>query len=214
MNPTTQRARRPYAPRMPLEQRRESLLDAALHLAATAGFSAVTMEAVAREAGVTKPVVYELFPQRGALQQALLDREEQRALTYLGAVIPAALNGVSTTDELVRPAITALLTAVVERPDAWRILLQSPAGMPPAGRERYVRRRGELVAGVAALISDARGRGFNTGPTDTELLAETIVALAELAGRLMLHRPGLTVERLTDYFSDLTVGILERGEHV
>jgi len=38
-------------------RRREQLLDAALHLAATEGISSVTMEGVARGAGVTKPVV-------------------------------------------------------------------------------------------------------------------------------------------------------------
>jgi AcrR family transcriptional regulator len=198
---------------MPVGQRREAILDAALHIAATAGFTAVTMEAVAREAGVTKPVVYELFPQRGALQQALLEREEQRALAGLRAVMPAALDPLTTTEDLVRPAMAGLLAAVVARPDAWRILLQSSEGMPPVVRERYLRRRGELVAGVAELISQARGRGFTTGPTDTELLAETVVALAELAGRLALRRPGVTMQRLTDYFTDLTVGILDRGEH-
>jgi AcrR family transcriptional regulator len=208
-----QSTRRPYAARMPVGERREAVLDAALHIAATAGFAAVTMEAVAREAGVTKPVVYELFPQRGALQQALLEREEQRALAGLRAFLPAALGPVSSTEELVRPAMTGLLTAVVARPDAWRILLQSPEGMPPVVRERFLRRRGELVAGLGELIGQARGRGFRTGPSDTELLAETVVALAELAGQLALRRPAVTMHRLTDYFTDLMVGILDRGQH-
>jgi AcrR family transcriptional regulator len=198
---------------MPVGERREAVLDAALHIAATAGFAAVTMEAVAREAGVTKPVVYELFPQRGALQQALLEREEQRALARLRAVLPTRLDRLSTTEDLVRPAMTGLLAAVVARPDAWRILLLSPDGMPPGVRERYLQRRGELVAALGELIGQARRRGPTTGPTDTDVLAETVVALAELAGRLALSRPGVTMQRLTDYFTDLTVGILDRGEH-
>ncbi len=56
------RARRPYAPRLPPEQRREQLLDAALCLIVERGYAGVSIEAVARIAGITRPVVYDHFP--------------------------------------------------------------------------------------------------------------------------------------------------------
>ena len=55
--------RRKYARRLPPEQRREQLLDAALSLI-PAGFDTVTMESVAKQAQVTKPVLYDLFANR------------------------------------------------------------------------------------------------------------------------------------------------------
>ena len=49
--------RRPYAPRLPPEERRTQLLDAALAIVAEQGVSAVSIEAIARRADVTRPVV-------------------------------------------------------------------------------------------------------------------------------------------------------------
>ena len=63
--------RRKYAPRLPPGQRRDQLLDGALGLIAEGGFDALTMEAVARRSGVTKPVVYELYANRAEVIAAL-----------------------------------------------------------------------------------------------------------------------------------------------
>src|SRR5581483_6264585 len=80
--------RRPYAPRMPPEQRREQLIDAALSVILEQGYGGVSMEAVARTAGVTRPVVYDHFPNLGRLLHALIEREERYAFDQLQAVVP------------------------------------------------------------------------------------------------------------------------------
>ena len=73
---------------MPAQERREQLLDAALRTAVDQGFAAVTMDRIARAAGVTRPVVYGLFADRGALLAALLERETQRARAALAPALP------------------------------------------------------------------------------------------------------------------------------
>src|SRR5437763_14836745 len=80
--------RRRYAPRMPPAQRREHLLDATLTVILEHGYSGVSIEAVARAAGVTRPVVYDHFPNLGRLLRALVEREELCALTQLEHVVP------------------------------------------------------------------------------------------------------------------------------
>src|ERR1700726_4704350 len=80
--------RRRYAPRMPPEQRREQLIDAALTVILEQGYSGVSIEAVARTAGVTRPVVYDHFPNLGRLLHALVEREERYALEQLEQVVP------------------------------------------------------------------------------------------------------------------------------
>src|SRR5947209_1714862 len=80
--------RRRYAPRMPPEQRREHLLDATLTVILDHGYSGVSIEAVARAAGVTRPVVYDHFPNLGRLLHALVEREERLALEQLEHVVP------------------------------------------------------------------------------------------------------------------------------
>src|SRR5947209_7927279 len=63
--------RRPYTPRLPPQERREQLLDAALRIIGRDGYAGVSIDAIAREAGVTRPVVYGVFDGL----QALLDAE-------------------------------------------------------------------------------------------------------------------------------------------
>ena len=82
----TGRPRRRYAPRMPPEQRREQLIDAALSVILEQGYSGVSIEAVARTAGVTRPVVYDHFLNLGRLLHALVEREEHIALEQLEQV--------------------------------------------------------------------------------------------------------------------------------
>src|SRR5436305_9388968 len=82
------RSRRPYAPRMPPERRREQLLDAALSVIVEQGYGGVSIEAIARAAGVTRPVVYDHFPNLARLLHALVEREERYSLGQLDAVVP------------------------------------------------------------------------------------------------------------------------------
>jgi len=59
---------------MTAEQRREQLLDATKAIVDRAGFHAVSIEAVAREAGITRPIVYGHFRDLPGLLEALVDR--------------------------------------------------------------------------------------------------------------------------------------------
>src|ERR1700761_3787964 len=81
------------APRLPIEVRREQALDAALRIICARGYGAASMEAIAREVGVAKTVIYEAFPRRAELLRALLEREERRILSALLTDAPGAPPG-------------------------------------------------------------------------------------------------------------------------
>ena len=72
-------------------ERREQLLDATKAIVAERGFHAVSIEAVAREAGITRPIVYGHFHDLDGLLEALVDREAARALDQLVTVLPGDL---------------------------------------------------------------------------------------------------------------------------
>src|SRR5215208_4980999 len=67
------------ATRMQAGERREQLLDATKAIVAERGFHAVSIEAVARAAGITRPIVYGHFRDLQGLLEALGDREAVRA---------------------------------------------------------------------------------------------------------------------------------------
>jgi AcrR family transcriptional regulator len=77
--------------RMTASERREQLLDVTKAIVAERGFHAVSIEAVAREAGITRPIVYGHFADLPGLLRALVEREGERALAQLAEFLPRDL---------------------------------------------------------------------------------------------------------------------------
>jgi AcrR family transcriptional regulator len=63
--------------------RRGQLLDVTNQLVAERGFAAVSIQAVARRAGISRPIVYEHFGDLSGLLEALVEREMGRALAQI-----------------------------------------------------------------------------------------------------------------------------------
>lgn len=183
-------ARRPYAARLPAAERREQLLDAALDIALDRGFHAVSIDAVARAVGVTRPVVYGLFDDRTALLTALADRAEARTLEQLAPVFPP-LPGPDDDvdpDELLLAGITAYLSAVAADPRTWRVVLLPPEGAPAELAERVDQHRRVLLRQLRTLLDWGLSR--RGGPAlDPDLFARAVFTLAEGAARLLLADP-------------------------
>lgn len=76
--PTAENAGRPHTGRRRNEAVRQAILDAALRLLADADGDPVTVETIARTAGVGKQTLYRWWPSKGAvLLEALTDRADQ-----------------------------------------------------------------------------------------------------------------------------------------
>lgn len=178
-------ARRPYAPRMAVEDRRRQLLDAALQVIARDGYRGVSVDAIAREAGVTRPVVYGVFDGLEPLLSALLDRQEERAMAQLAAALPLDL-GARQPDAFLAAAVRELVAVVAGDPLTWRPILLAPEGTPPAVRARIDRDRDVVRSRIEALL--AAGLALRGGPPgiDTAIAAHALVAVAEHFGRLIL----------------------------
>jgi AcrR family transcriptional regulator len=161
---------------MSAQARREQLLDAAKAVVDEHGFHAVSIEAVARGAGVTRPIVYRHFRDLPALLDALIERETLRALTQLQEVLPAGV------DDLIS-AFEGYLQAVRSDPVTWRLVLVTPDGAPPLLRERIAAGRRAVVGQLAAAV------GPRAGSPDPELTGHALSAVADEAARLMLADP-------------------------
>src|SRR5882757_7316204 len=101
--------------RMTAEERREQILDVTKELVDERGFHAVSIEAVARRAGITRPVVYTHFHDLGGLLEALVDREGTRAIQQLAVLLPSALTGTNRREVLTQ-AMRSYLEAVSADP--------------------------------------------------------------------------------------------------
>ena len=179
--------RRRYAPRLPADQRREQLLDAALTVLVREGYGNVTIEAIAREADVTRPVVYGAFDGLEPLLHALLDRTERRGLERSLAIIAEA-GDPSDVDQWIARAADALFDEVRAEPDTWRPILGLVQGAPAVVSQRIADTR-EVIRGylAAGLETGIRLRG--RPDLDAEVLSHVVLATAEEFGRLALEDP-------------------------
>jgi AcrR family transcriptional regulator len=182
------RARRPYAPRMPPEQRREQLIDAALSVIVEQGYGGVSIEAIARAAGVTRPVVYDHFPNLARLLHAVVEREERYSLEELDAVVPGD-PGDRDPVELLAGGVRRFLQAVIDRPATWRIILLPLEGTPTLVRDQVETNRRRMVERIERLVRWAIDRHGLPADLDVELTARAIRDLGEEAGRMALTDP-------------------------
>jgi AcrR family transcriptional regulator len=179
--------------RMSAEQRREQVLDATKAIVTGDGFHAVSIEAVARRAGITRPIVYSHFGDLQGLLEALVERESARALSQLAAVLPTDLAG-GDPREILLAGQRGYLEVVASDPDTWRLLLMPTEGAPAILRERIAGGRAAVVAQLARAV--AAGLGSARSP-DPELTAHMLSATSDADARLLLDDPEqYPVERL------------------
>jgi AcrR family transcriptional regulator len=203
-------ATRAYAPRLAPVERREQLLATALSIALDRGFHAVTVDGVARAAGVTRPVVYALFADRAEILAALVAGAEQRALAQLAPALPAVPGPEDYVDPdaLLVDGITAYLSAVRADPDTWRVVLLPPEGAPPELAERMATAHREVLRELRVLVAWGMERRGG-GALDVDLFARGVLTLAEGAARLLLQQPErYPVERFRAFTEDLLAGLL------
>jgi AcrR family transcriptional regulator len=168
-------------------ERREQVIDAALRVTVEQGYEGVSIEAIARSAGVTRPVIYDHFPNLGALLQALIEREERIALEQLAAVIPGPeLEGSPDPVTLLGSGVRRFLEAVAVRPSTWRIILLPLDGTPAIVREHVETNRARILERLELLVRSTFGEDTAAAALDVELTARSIMALAEEAGRRVL----------------------------
>ncbi|MBV9680352.1 MAG: TetR/AcrR family transcriptional regulator [Solirubrobacterales bacterium] len=202
----TARHRRPYAPRLPPEQRREQLIDAALEVILERGYARISIEAIARAAGITRPVVYDHFADLNRLLHAVVEREERISLDQLAEVVPDE-PGDQAPRELLARGVSRFLDAVMSRPATWRIILLPLEGTPPIVRQHVEAGRTEVLARIQRLLQWALDRRQLPRELDVELTARAIRDWSEQAGRMVLtdpeRYPPERYERYAHQFLDL-----------
>lgn len=196
-----ERRNRAYAPRMAPEQRREQLLDAVLRVIVGEGIHRVSIDSVARAAGVSRPVVYGLFEDSDALLRASLDREETAALAELATAVPLASAG--DPGRAATESLERFLTAVQAAPDRWRAVFQLVDSSTPTFRRRLERARQAFIAALETFVREAVP-AERRAAVDVELTARTLFALFWEAGRLVLAAPeAFPPQRIRDFAANL-----------
>lgn len=185
---SAQATTRPRAERVSPEHRRPQILDAAFAVFLREGYFGASMDAIAREAGVSKPVVYSAYPNKDELFVALVGREEQRVLREIAAAIPA--RAAADPRGAMADGLAGFLRAVAASPDAYRVILLGDGGVPEPVARRIAKGRATQVDAITGLVEGwVKLRGVSADPDATRLVAYTLVGAAEGAARAVLTEP-------------------------
>ncbi|MGI9017388.1 MAG: TetR/AcrR family transcriptional regulator [Euzebya sp.] len=149
--------------RLTAQQRREQLLAVAGERFAELGFHALSMEAIADAAGISKPVLYQHFPSKRALYVALV----QDAVSEMQARVTSALEGTTDNGQRVQGAIRAFFDFVEDQRFRLLFLTADSAdaetgALVDEARQGVAESVAKLIAADAGL-SNARAELLATG---------------------------------------------------
>lgn len=165
--------------------RREQLLDVTTKLVAADGFQTVTIESVARSAGITRPIVYEHFGDLPGLLEAVVEREMARALAQVSETALTELTE-GQPIELMLESLSSFLHAVRTHPTTWRLVLMPAEGAPAILRRNIEHGRAAVLAQLADAV---RPLSTKHESPDAELTAQVLSAISDEYARLLLADP-------------------------
>jgi AcrR family transcriptional regulator len=194
----TGRVGRPRGPRRSRDERRSELLDAAERAIRRIGPQA-SMDELAAEAGITKPILYSLFGDKAGLAAALA----QRVAAVLGGAIADALSAVNDPRSAVSSTIGTFCSFIESEQALYRFLVQTTMRQPD--KEARVR----PVANFGHQVAEALRYGLRAVGEDesaAEPWSYAIVGMTLTAGEWWLERRTMTREDLVQYLTKLLWG--------
>jgi AcrR family transcriptional regulator len=180
------------------------MLDAAHTLFAQRGFAAVTMDEVATEVGVTKPLLYAYFGNKDRLYLGCMERAGESLLRTVVDAVQAAEGPADATARGLR-AFFGFLDADRE---AWSVLFDEtlPAGGEIAAQvAEYRERLAQLVSG--SLLAQMPERRRAKAAVEVEALSTALLGAAESLARWWLRTQAIPAEQA----ADLLIATVEPG---
>ena len=179
MSPAAKPAKGDGRLRMTGKERREQLLDIGRALFAQRGFDATSVEEIALQAGVSKPVVYEHFGGKEGLYAVVVDRE----MSSLLDAITGALTSTGQPRQLLERAAFALLDYVESSSDGFRILVRdSPVAQSTGSFASLISDAASQVEHI--MVNQFKLRGFD--PKNAPMYAQMLVGMVALTGQWWL----------------------------
>jgi len=160
--------------RLPRDQRRIQLLDAASEVFAAKGYHAAAMDDIADVAGVSKPVLYQHFPSKLDLYLALLDQSCDRLVEVVEEALAATEDN---ADRVI--ATVAAFYEFVSSTSSFRFVFESDLTGDGAVQQRLSRVNSEISDAIADVIAE----DTSLPRQQAKLLAVCLVGIAQVSAR-------------------------------
>jgi AcrR family transcriptional regulator len=178
-------------------KRREGLLEAADRVVRRDGPN-TSMNDIAREAGITKPILYKHFGDKGGLYQALAER-------YVRALLEELRTALATEVEpraRVGRTIDSYLAFIETEKSIYNFLMHRAVNERPEAQATVADFIRQLAAELSTILGDEmRKMGLDSG--GAEPWAHGIVGMVQLAGDHWLERRTMSRATLASYLESL-----------
>jgi AcrR family transcriptional regulator len=178
-------------------QRRQEFVGAALRVLAAQG-PELPMDAVAAEAGVTKPVLYRYFADKAALVEAL---GEFSSAVLLDRLLPA-IGSDSPALARIRDAVGAYFAVIDEYPNLYWLLARQTDAYCGPDADPVHRNKEFIAASLSAVIGDyLRAYGLDSGAA--EPWGYGLTGLVQSTGEWWMNRRSMSRAHVVEYLTTL-----------
>jgi AcrR family transcriptional regulator len=178
---------------VPRVVREPQILEVAGRVFAERGYHAASMDEIAAQADVTKPLIYAYFGSKEGLYVAYIERSGGELLDRMrGAADPGA-----PPSERLQAGILEFLRFVEERRDGWQVLYSEAAARGGPLAEEVASLRASIARMIGRLLMQTIPNADLSGETTAALdgAAHAVVGAGESLANWWLTRPDLPAER-------------------
>jgi AcrR family transcriptional regulator len=176
--------------RLPRAERRRQLIDVSRGVFAARGFEAATLEEIAEQAGISRPILYSHFGDKQGIFEAVVNDEIAR----VQAVVTEAIANPGPPREVLERGLRAFFGYVRENPDGHAVLTRdAPVHLSDSGL-------GVMLDGLASRVAEviARAiRGLGLDPAPAPIYANALIGLGAHVGRWWRDHPDVSLDTVT-----------------
>jgi AcrR family transcriptional regulator len=176
--------------RLPRAERRRQLIDVSRGVFAARGFEAATLEEIAEQAGISRPILYSHFGDKQGIIEAVVNDEIAR----VQAVVTEAIANPGPPREVLERGLRAFFGYVRENPDGHAVLTRdAPVHLSDSGL-------GVMLDGLASRVAEviARAiRGLGLVPAPAPIYANALIGLGAHVGRWWRDHPDVSLDTVT-----------------
>ena len=177
--------------RLTAAQRRSQLLGVGRKVFARRGYSAGSIEEIARVAKVSKPIVYQHFGGKEGLYAVIVDREMDALVQRIAVNITTG-----TPRQRFERAVLAFLTYVKEEPDGFAVLTRdAPMGSVGKGMP-------SVISDLAERIGDVFKQQLKDANLDVKaapIYAHALIGMVTLVGQWWIENQKIDVETVAKH---------------
>ena len=166
--------------RIPRAIREQQMLDSAIRVFSDLGYRSASMDAIARDARISKPMLYLYYGSKEELFAACVVRESGRLIEHL----TAAATGSTGPRGRLQSVVQAFLEFVDQNAESWNVVYRQAAA-EPAFKDEVEKTRNVLVDLTTDLLAqnsvDERGRDV------LDVVATALVGAGEAVADRVAH---------------------------